>query len=405
MNIMGRCGEIVWLPGTSLQITKTACIVKFSMDAGLLCQINLFLHIMSLIIQTNNLVKVYGSRTVVNKVSFNVQQGEIVGLLGPNGAGKTTSFYQVVGLVKPDEGEVFLGDLNITRMPMYKRAKMGIGYLPQEASVFRKLSVEDNITAVLEMTKLSKLEQKEKLETLLDEFHLAHVRKNNGDTLSGGERRRTEIARALAVDPKFVLLDEPFAGVDPIAVEDIQEIIARLKFKNIGILITDHNVNETLSICDRAYLLIDGKIFKHGTAEELAANEQVRRLYLGRNFELKRKDYLHLEAAKGALSVERLIYSVERALSEVENMEQVKNEKISFFGGSKASLEDVIEEDPQLNEHRKLLVRLESSVYKFAGETNPELLKKVQDIYADKTVDTKTILTRILAELTSVPAV
>ena len=253
---------------------------------------------MSLTITTKDLVKIYGNRTVVNKVSFNVQQGEIVGLLGPNGAGKTTSFYQVVGLVKPDQGEVFLGDLNITKMPMYQRAKLGIGYLPQEASIFRKLSVEDNITAVLEMTQLSKLEQKEKLELLLEEFRLTQVRKNNGDTLSGGERRRTEIARALAVDPKFVLLDEPFAGVDPIAVEDIQEIIAKLKFRNIGILITDHNVNETLSICDRAYLLIDGKIFKHGTAEELAVDEQVRRLYLGRNFELKRKDYLHLEAAK-----------------------------------------------------------------------------------------------------------
>ncbi|MES2430332.1 MAG: LPS export ABC transporter ATP-binding protein [Bacteroidota bacterium] len=247
---------------------------------------------MNLIIRTNNLVKIYGSRTVVDHVSFTVEQGEIVGLLGPNGAGKTTSFYQVVGLVKPDEGEVFLNDINITKMPMYKRAKMGIGYLPQEASVFRKLTVEDNIAAVLEMTKLTKQEQKEKLESLLDEFHLQLVRKNNGDTLSGGERRRTEIARALAVSPKFVLLDEPFAGVDPIAVEDIQEIIAKLKFKNIGILITDHNVNETLSICDRAYLLIDGKIFRDGTAEELAVDEQVKRLYLGRNFELKRKDYL-----------------------------------------------------------------------------------------------------------------
>jgi lipopolysaccharide export system ATP-binding protein len=251
---------------------------------------------MSLTIYTKNLVKVYGSRTVVNDVSFEVSQGEIVGLLGPNGAGKTTSFYQVVGLVKSDEGEVYLNNQNITKLPMYKRAQLGIGYLPQEASVFRKLSVEDNILAVLEMTKLSKQEQKKKLESLLDEFHLEHVRKNNGDTLSGGERRRTEIARALAVDPKFILLDEPFAGVDPIAVEDIQEVIARLKFKNIGILITDHNVNETLSICDRAYLLIDGKIFKHGTAEELAGDEQVRRLYLGKNFELKRKDYLHDQA-------------------------------------------------------------------------------------------------------------
>ena len=234
---------------------------------------------------------------MVNNVSFNVKQGEIVGLLGPNGAGKTTSFYQVVGLIKPDEGQVFLNDINITRLPMYKRAKMGIGYLPQEASVFRKLSVEDNIMAVLEMTGLTKTKQKEKLESLLNEFNLQRVRKNNGDTLSGGERRRTEIARALAVDPKFILLDEPFAGVDPIAVEDIQAIVAKLKFRNIGILITDHNVNETLSICDRAYLLIDGSIFTQGTAEELAGNEQVRRLYLGKNFELKRKDYLHEEAA------------------------------------------------------------------------------------------------------------
>jgi lipopolysaccharide export system ATP-binding protein len=252
----------------------------------------------ALTIHTKNLVKRYGSRTVVNDVSFEVSQGEIVGLLGPNGAGKTTSFYQVVGLVRPDDGNVFLNDLNITQMPMYKRAKMGIGYLPQEASVFRKLSVEDNIKAVLEMTNLNKEAQRLKLDSLISEFRLEHVRKNNGDTLSGGERRRTEIARALAVDPKFILLDEPFAGVDPIAVEDIQEIIAKLKFKNIGILITDHNVNETLSICDRAYLLIDGKIFKHGTADELAGDEQVRRLYLGRNFELKRKDYLHEQAAK-----------------------------------------------------------------------------------------------------------
>jgi lipopolysaccharide export system ATP-binding protein len=254
---------------------------------------------LSLTIHTSNLLKQYGSRTVVNKVSVEVKQGEIVGLLGPNGAGKTTTFYMVVGLIKPDDGEVFLDERNITKMPMYKRAQMGIGYLPQEASVFRKLSVEDNISAVLELTSLSKAEQKEKLEALLDEFRLHHVRKNNGDSLSGGERRRTEIARALAVDPKFILLDEPFAGVDPIAVEDIQAVVARLKYKNIGILITDHNVNETLSICDRAYLLIDGKIFKHGTAEELAADEQVKRLYLGRNFELKRKDYLHEEAVKG----------------------------------------------------------------------------------------------------------
>lgn len=251
---------------------------------------------MAITIRTEQLVKKYGTRTVVNHVSFDVKQGEIVGLLGPNGAGKTTSFYQVVGLVKPDEGKVFLNDQDITALPMYKRAQMGIGYLPQEASVFRKLSVEDNISAVLEMTKLSRKEQKEKLESLLNEFRLQHVRKSNGDVLSGGERRRTEIARALSVDPKFILLDEPFAGIDPIAVEDIQAIVAKLKYKNIGILITDHNVTETLSICDRAYLLIEGKIFKHGTAEDLADDEQVRKLYLGRNFELKRKDWLHEEA-------------------------------------------------------------------------------------------------------------
>jgi len=247
-------------------------------------------------IHTNNLVKVYSGRTVVNNVSIEVNQGEIVGLLGPNGAGKTTTFYMVVGLIKPDNGKVYLNNEDITRQAMYKRAQMGIGYLPQEASVFRKLSVEDNISAILEMTDLSKQEQKEKLEKLLDEFHLHHVRKSNGDVVSGGERRRTEIARALAVDPKFILLDEPFAGIDPIAVEDIQAIVARLKYKNIGILITDHNVTETLSICDRAYLLIEGKIYKHGTAEELANDEEVKRLYLGRNFELKRKDYLHEEA-------------------------------------------------------------------------------------------------------------
>lgn len=245
-----------------------------------------------------DLTKIYGKRTVNDRVSFEVSQGEIVGLLGPNGAGKTTSFYQVVGLVKPDDGDVFLNEINITRLPMYKRAQMGLGYLPQEASIFRKLTVEDNIAAVLEMRNISRKEQKEKLESLLEEFNLTHVRKSNGDVLSGGERRRCEIARALAVDPKFILLDEPFAGIDPIAVEDIQAIVTKLKYKNIGILITDHNVNETLSICDRAYLLIEGKIFKHGSAEELAQDDQVKRLYLGRNFELKRKDYLHIDALK-----------------------------------------------------------------------------------------------------------
>lgn len=240
-------------------------------------------------IRTTQLVKRYSKRTVVKQVSVQVKQGEIVGLLGPNGAGKTTTFYMVVGLIKPDEGEVYLDDLNITRLPMYKRAKLGIGYLPQEASIFRKMSVEDNISAVLEITSLSKEEQQEKLETLLEEFRLTHVRKSNGDVLSGGERRRTEIARALAVNPKFILLDEPFAGIDPIAVEDIQLIVEQLKYKNIGILITDHNVQETLSITDRAYLLYDGTILKSGSAEELASDEQVRKLYLGQHFELRKK--------------------------------------------------------------------------------------------------------------------
>ncbi len=239
-------------------------------------------------LRAENIVKHYGKRTVVKGVSFDVNQGEIVGLLGPNGAGKTTSFYMITGLVKPNEGAVYLDEKEITNEPMYRRAQLGVGYLPQEASVFRKLSVEDNIMAILEMTKLSKNERRERLETLLNEFGLQHVRKNRGDFLSGGERRRTEIARALATNPRFILLDEPFAGVDPIAVEDIQRIVAQLKKKNIGILITDHNVQETLSITDRAYLLFEGKILKAGTAEDLAADEQVRRVYLGQSFELKK---------------------------------------------------------------------------------------------------------------------
>ncbi len=238
-------------------------------------------------IRTENIVKKYGKRTVVDHVNIAVEQGEIVGLLGPNGAGKTTSFYMIVGLIRPLEGKIFLNDLDITSMPMYKRAQNGIGYLPQEASVFRHLSVEDNVAAVLEFTSLSKAEQKEKLETLLDEFGLQNVRKSKGIQLSGGERRRTEIARALAMDPKFILLDEPFAGVDPIAVEDIQKIVAKLKEKNIGVLITDHNVHETLSITDRAYMLFDGKIFSSGTAEELANDPVVRDKYLGAEFKLR----------------------------------------------------------------------------------------------------------------------
>ena len=235
-----------------------------------------------------NIVKSYRNRRVVDTISLDVKQGEIVGLLGPNGAGKTTSFYMIVGLVKPDEGYVYLNNEDITNQPMYRRAQIGIGYLAQEASVFRKLSVEDNILAVLEMTDLSKSEQNTKLESLLDEFGLQHIRKNRGDLLWGGERRRTEIARCLATDPKFILLDEPFAGVDPIAVEDIQQIVSKLKDKNIGILITDHNVHETLSITDRAYLLYEGKILKSGTADELATDEQVRKVYLGQNFELRK---------------------------------------------------------------------------------------------------------------------
>jgi lipopolysaccharide export system ATP-binding protein len=242
-----------------------------------------------MILRSDNLIKVYGRRHVVKGVSINVNQGEIVGLLGPNGAGKTTTFYMVVGFIQPNEGKVYLNDEEITTLPMYKRAQKGIGYLPQEPSVFRKLTVEDNVKAVLEMTTLSRAEQKDKLEVLIDEFNLHKVRKSRGDTLSGGERRRTEIARALATDPTFILLDEPFAGIDPIAVEDIQYIVAKLKTKNIGILITDHNVQETLSITDRAYLMFEGNILKAGTAEELAADEMVRKVYLGQNFELRRK--------------------------------------------------------------------------------------------------------------------
>lgn len=242
-----------------------------------------------MILRTENLIKKYGARLVNDNVSYQVAQGEIVGLLGPNGAGKTTSFYMATGLVKPNSGKVYMDQTDITDLPMYKRARLGVGYLAQEASVFRTLTVEENVLAVLEMSDMPKNQRKEKVEQLLEEFSLTHVRKSKGMVLSGGERRRTEIARCLAVDPKFILLDEPFAGVDPIAVEDIQSIVAKLKFKNIGILITDHNVNETLSITDRAYLLFEGKILKQGSPEELAADPQVRRLYLGQSFELKRK--------------------------------------------------------------------------------------------------------------------
>jgi lipopolysaccharide export system ATP-binding protein len=341
-------------------------------------------------INTQDLVKIYRNRTVVNRVSVNVKQGEIVGLLGPNGAGKTTTFYMVVGLIKPDEGKVFLDQQEITRLPMYKRARMGIGYLPQEASVFRKLSVEDNIRSVLEMTKLTRAQQRAKLEALLDEFGLHHVRKNNGDSLSGGERRRTEIARALAVDPKFILLDEPFAGVDPIAVEDIQAVVARLKYKNIGILITDHNVNETLSICDRAYLLIDGKIFQHGTAEELAQNEQVRRLYLGRNFELKRKDWL-LDQGRTDISVQqqRLTGYVQWMINTIGD---ILNENEP--GADKLTLEK-LQDETLYNEFRNSWDKVIDSIEKFAVEKKvdkvSEYISLLRAVDIEKIRDTRSI--------------
>lgn len=251
-----------------------------------------------MVLRTEGLVKQYGKRTVVNDVSISVKQGEIVGLLGPNGAGKTTSFYMTTGLIVPNAGHIYLDDQDITTYPVYKRARAGVGYLPQEASVFRKLSVEDNIMAVLEMTDLTRKEQLAKLETLIDEFDLHKVRKNLGDRLSGGERRRTEIARCLAIDPKFIMLDEPFAGVDPIAVEDIQQIVWQLKYRNIGILITDHNVHETLNITDRAYLLFEGRILFQGSPEELAVNPVVKEKYLGTNFELKKKNFQEMAEAK-----------------------------------------------------------------------------------------------------------
>ncbi len=253
-----------------------------------------------MVLRTEGLVKRYGKRTVVNDVSINVRQGEIVGLLGPNGAGKTTSFYMTTGLIVPNAGHIYLDDKDITSFPVYKRARAGIGYLPQEASVFRKLSVEDNILSVLEMTDLTRKQQMEKLESLIKEFRLEKVRKNIGDRLSGGERRRTEIARCLAIDPKFIMLDEPFAGVDPIAVEDIQHIVWRLKYRNIGILITDHNVEDTLCITDRAYLLFEGRILFQGSPEELAANKVVREKYLTNSFVLRQKDFQRIDEEKRA---------------------------------------------------------------------------------------------------------
>ncbi|HWI93601.1 MAG TPA: LPS export ABC transporter ATP-binding protein [Flavisolibacter sp.] len=341
---------------------------------------------MSIIIHTQDLVKRYRTRTVVNDVSIEVKQGEIVGLLGPNGAGKTTTFYMTVGLIKPDAGKVFINEQDITKLPMYKRAQMGIGYLPQEASVFRKLSIEDNISAVLEMTDLSKKEQKEKLESLIKEFRLEHVRKSNGDVVSGGERRRTEIARALAVNPKFILLDEPFAGIDPIAVEDIQAIVARLKFKNIGILITDHNVTETLSICDRAYLLIEGKIFKHGTAEELAEDEQVRKLYLGRNFELKRKDWLLEEFVQ----TEEYDSSFQNRLIQLcDYVMEKTNELLSQMEKKGAS---GISSDLRVDEYFQQLKETKVSLRKFGSNIrHQELLTRASEIPDLEYEDYKTV--------------
>ena len=356
---------------------------------------------MSVTIRTQDLVKKYGQRTVVDHVSFEVNQGEIVGLLGPNGAGKTTSFYQVVGLIKPNEGKVFLNDQDITELPMYKRAKMGIGYLPQEASVFRKLSVEDNIAAVLEMTSLTRHQQKERLEALIDEFRLQHVRKSNGDVLSGGERRRTEIARALAVDPKFILLDEPFAGIDPIAVEDIQAIVAKLKYKNIGILITDHNVTETLSICDRAYLLIEGKIYKHGTAEELASDDEVKRLYLGRNFELKRKDWLHEEArGEKKITLNSLIQSVKSAISWTEKIEESRKEIDKNIGHAYTytGIHNEFEvSDLGLDDYSKFINELKNSLLNYSKENNDlEIAEKASVLSASENSDYSTLSTILL---------
>lgn len=323
-----------------------------------------------LTLRSEHLLKVYKGRAVVNDVSVQVNQGEIVGLLGPNGAGKTTSFYQIVGLIPPDSGKIFLGNQEITDLPMYKRAQLGVGYLPQEASVFRQLSVEDNIAAVLEMTTLSKAQQKERLELLLSEFGLNRVRTSMGNVLSGGERRRTEIARALATDPKFILLDEPFAGIDPIAVEDIQRIVIKLKEKNIGVLITDHNVQETLSITDRAYLLFEGKILKAGTAEELANDEQVRRVYLGQNFVLrKRVDYSTTHSSKtGGLTYESIITYTERTIHEVERLIKIAQQESSLVKNTlvNSGLEDFLK---NLSEYKDLVVT-------FASDNNLESTKE-----------------------------
>ena len=313
-------------------------------------------------LRSERLIKTYRSRAVVNDVSVEVNQGEIVGLLGPNGAGKTTSFYMIVGLIPPDKGKIYLGDQEITDLPMYKRAQLGVGYLPQEASVFRDLSVEDNIAAVLQMTKLSKPEQKERLEVLLSEFGLNRVRTSMGNVLSGGERRRTEIARALATDPKFILLDEPFAGIDPIAVEDIQRIVEKLKQKNIGVLITDHNVRETLSITDRAYLLFEGKILKAGNAEELAADPEVRRVYLGQHFELRKK-VAYSEKSSDTVGYTSLDVYTGKMLSGLERMLEV----LSAAGPGKEKAYMV---EAGLEDYLRSVAEYKSMVVSFASSLN-----------------------------------
>ncbi|MBS1612020.1 MAG: LPS export ABC transporter ATP-binding protein [Bacteroidetes bacterium] len=329
-------------------------------------------------LRSEHLVKTYGKRTVVNDVSVHVSQGEIVGLLGPNGAGKTTSFYQIVGLIPPDTGKVFLGDTDITDLPMYKRAQAGVGYLPQEASVFRNLSVEDNVAAVLEMTKLSKKEQKEKLELLLAEFGLNRVRKSMGNVLSGGERRRTEIARALATDPKFILLDEPFAGIDPIAVEDIQRIVVKLKEKNIGVLITDHNVQETLSITDRAYLLFEGKILKAGNAEELANDPQVRKVYLGENFILHRKNYASDSGNVKGVTKEEMIAYTNQMVKQIEQLlSSVKD------GNTRESEDLVFKKDH--SDFRSTLNEYKLSLSNFAATSaDANLIEKANELTSNK---------------------
>jgi lipopolysaccharide export system ATP-binding protein len=371
-------------------------------------------------LRSEHLVKVYRNRAVVNDVSVEVNQGEIVGLLGPNGAGKTTSFYQIVGLIPPDTGKIFLGDKEITDLPMYQRSQLGVGYLPQEASVFRHLSVEDNIAAVLEMTNLSKAAQKERLEILLAEFGLNRVRKSMGNVLSGGERRRTEIARALATDPKFILLDEPFAGIDPIAVEDIQRIVIKLKEKNIGVLITDHNVQETLSITDRAYLLFEGKILKAGTAEELASDEQVRKVYLGQSFVLHRKAITlqNQSKEKPVLNAASLSRYTKDMLHEAERFHEILNSgdmrmpyttlQSAGFSDFLASLREyrlMLKDFAQAQKLAELGAAIDALIVMEDSSTTGNYLRFITDNffkrskYSDYLLNTKSALNQISAQL------